>query len=381
MRISSLAYRISMLLPLGLVAATLTLALPKLAATWEVNEWSLAIGKRILVGPLGLQDLMPVPRNHVRAQSWLALDAVRRGDASQALAVLGFGPKQEGPIRVRARIEALHANGDVEAAIRLASESGDLIGLLQMGNSSESNGEFEPALSAYCAAYRLNKQEAVLPLANLLIGSLEDPLEAELVLRGAIDETTQRQSRYPSLLGRRLADLLRMQGKYSEAEQAYLSVLANSPEDFNAMIGLGRLYHEQDDFRGARELFGRAIIVNSESAQGYYWMGQVAAQQQDYASADLWFQDAIRRAPGNRRWHVERGNTAREAGDLARAVEVFQGAISQFPDFTRAYFELAKTYELTGESGQALEAYRAVLDIDPKHKGAIRAAERLEGSP
>ncbi|MFV2045064.1 MAG: hypothetical protein ACC700_17735, partial [Anaerolineales bacterium] len=208
MRISSLAYRVSMLLPLGLVAATLTLALPKLAATWDVNDWSLAVSKSILVGPLGLQDLELAPLNHVRAHSWLALDAVRRGDASQALKVLEFGPKREGPIRVKARIEALHANGDVEAAVELASESGDLIGLLQMGNSSESNGEFEPALSAYWAAYRLNKQEAVLPLASLLVGSLEDPLEAELVLRGAIDETARRQSRYPSWLWRRLADVL-----------------------------------------------------------------------------------------------------------------------------------------------------------------------------
>lgn len=139
---------------------------------------------------------------------------------------------------------------------------------------------------------------------------------------------------YPRLRTEGYDDLNR--GDLAGAQQRFEAVLANRPEDADALAGLGIIKLRQGDFAGAESLLGRAVSLAPEHHA-----------QWDDALASARFWDGMERAKAVRR------------GDPAQAEQILRQLVkSDRPERVYADLLLADVLEQRGEWREAEAEYR-----------------------
>ncbi len=121
-------------------------------------------------------------------------------------------------------------------------------------------------------------------------------------------------------------------GDLLAAEGVYREMLAERPDDVEALYGLGWTWHLAGQTDAAEDTFRRCITVNPESSLGYKGLGSTEMARGNTAAARRAFEEAQKRAPD----------------DLAIRHSV-------------ALLELS-----TGRHAEALALFSSLSDADPK---------------
>lgn len=119
----------------------------------------------------------------------------------------------------------------------------------------------------------------------------------------------------------------------------------------------GIQYLEEGQLGQARNAILKAIELNPEESDAYYYMGAVFGNRKMYDSAAFYFSKAIELKPNDTTAYFNRAQSYIALDDYRQALEDFSSAIKLNPDYARAYQARAELYELTGDTGSAIADY------------------------
>ena len=197
------------------------------------------------------------------------------------------------------------------------------------------------------------------------------------------------------------AVLLHQGGRLTEAEAVYRQVLAEDPDNPDALHFLGVICHQRGRSADAVDLIRRAIAAAPGYADAHNNLGNVlkmldrveeaadayrraldlrpddAPMQNNLGIALRWLgrvdeaialhRRAIERAPRFAAAHLGLGQALRERGDLEGAIAALYDAIALKPEHASAYQSLGRALHLAGRDGEAADVFARWLEREPGH--------------
>lgn len=154
-------------------------------------------------------------------------------------------------------------------------------------------------------------------------------------------------------------------GLLHEAEFGYRSILADDPNNPDALHLLGVLSFQRGDASEAAELIGRAVSFNPRVAEYYVSLSEVyRGLGQPYRSV-IFCRRAIGLHPDHPRAHLSLGSALLANGDAQGAIDAFHEAIRLKPDYAMAHNNLGNAYRRLNQPDSALEHFRKAVELDP----------------
>ena len=174
----------------------------------------------------------------------------------------------------------------------------------------------------------------------------------------------------PPLQALQSALCLHREGRLSEAEALYLSVINSWPNQPDAFRLLGILSRQQGDLNRSLDLLKRAVAVNPAFAEAQHDLGLTWSELADYPQAIEAFRSAIALVPDFAEAHYNLGNAYVSLGDLTSAGACFQMARTCRPDLAEAHFSLGLLELELGHFGQAAASFEKALVHQPENPEA-----------
>ena len=142
----------------------------------------------------------------------------------------------------------------------------------------------------------------------------------------------------------------------------------------------GLALHKKGSLLEARRIYLEVLAEQPDNADALHLAGLVAYQQGDYREALERIGAAIQRRPDVAKYHSNHGNALKAVGDLAGAIRAYRHAIEIDPGFADAPFNLGVALRESGNPEAAASAFQAALRINPANVDAkqnLAAALRL----
>ncbi len=159
-------------------------------------------------------------------------------------------------------------------------------------------------------------------------------------------------------------------GRLDEAASLYRHVLANEPENAEALHWLGVLHHQAGDPARAVELIGRAVALKPEA---YLYHGNLAESYRatgDHQRSAESGRAALRIWPDYPEALCSLGTALSAMKRHAEAVESLRRAVEVRPGFVVAHNNLGIALRELGKSQDALEHFRRAVELEPAYAAA-----------
>jgi protein O-GlcNAc transferase len=197
---------------------------------------------------------------------------------------------------------------------------------------------------------------------------------------------------------------LREQGHLKQAAQCYRQVLATTPNDVGALVNLGFVLSQLEQYVEARSHLDKAIQLDPRQDDALYILGTIArdtgnpdkaiehfrstlALKPDFSicrldlcrllfergradEAKQVVEAGIAVEPNSADLHYYLGNLHHEARELDAAVSFFQKALALQPDYVEVHNNLGNTYLAQGELEASIESFQKVMSLDPNYPNA-----------
>ncbi|HEX8527545.1 tetratricopeptide repeat-containing sulfotransferase family protein [Allosphingosinicella sp.] len=268
------------------------------------------------------------------------------------------------PERLKLAVEAL-SRGDVakarsecEAALRLGPNHPGALQLLgiafcQSGELGRGADHLRRAMKhgGDSPGLRLNLARALLELGDLD--------EAERLSGESPGKP------WPRDLQRMHADILKAQGRLSEAVGAYELLVQEQPEDFESWNNLGNARHQAGHLDGALVALERARALNPRSALIHTNLGRLLSSLDRSEDSCMCFQEAVRLAPRDPKALLEFGNALRQLDRSKEALVALADAARADPSDPRIFVAIGLAFTDLSDPAQAERAYRVALQVAP----------------
>lgn len=132
------------------------------------------------------------------------------------------------------------------------------------------------------------------------------------------------------------------------------SVLANDPNNVDALVHEGDAYYALDRCPAAMASFQRALKADSHSTEAEVGLGRCLLKT-DPHSAEQAFMAAVQDDPGNANAYNDLGIARDLQGNFAGAVDPYQQALQNNPGLTAAEVNLGLSLALSGHGAEALQ--------------------------
>jgi len=332
-----------------------------------------------------LQKMMatntPVAARAIDAETAARLDAlgyIGTGGGTTAPVPTGRDPKDGIGLATRLGRNGMSvARTEPQKAIReltalLAEDPGMLVVLRTRAVAYETAGQYEAAvrdLRTLEGKGALSAEDAVVLGDSLRLAGRAD--EAISVL----EETGRKNPRFaqPWLS---LAAVFVAQKRMDEAAKAYGKVLEITPDQTEALRGLGDLALIRGDNDEADRRYGRILEIDATDPGALSKLGVVRLRQGRAADGIALFRKAVEREPKNAETLLYLAGALSSSGQMAEAIPYFERSIAAGPPSTMALNGLGLTRLQLGDQRGAAEAFRRSLGIDP-HQPEI--AQTLRG--
>ncbi len=165
-------------------------------------------------------------------------------------------------------------------------------------------------------------------------------------------------------------------GRLDEAEKLYRVLLADDPQQPDALALLGVLLAARKDFPQAVSFLERAIEADPLAALFRFYMGNVFFDMDDLDRAEGAFREALARQPDFADAHFRLGLVFEKKGDLQKASEHLCRAAETKPDFGPAWVKLSEISLRNKDYAQAGKAADIAVQLMP-HDLAAHIAQAL----
>ncbi len=185
----------------------------------------------------------------------------------------------------------------------------------------------------------------------------------------------------PTPIGQRLeAAIAHLRaGRMGDAMSGCEAILADVPEQFDALHLLGVLSLRTGDPQRAIDLLNRALAVHPEAHPVLVQLAAAHAGVGNLAGAEAAFLRAIQLAPDSVEAHDAYGYVLFGLGRIAEAAEQFRAVTRLKPDAIAAHNNLGTALGQLERYDDALASFERALALDPGHQDALlNAAQVLE---
>ncbi len=157
------------------------------------------------------------------------------------------------------------------------------------------------------------------------------------------------------------------------------------PGNKDAIVSLGYIYLQFEEFGKAKELFLKAISIDPGFSEAYTYLGIVYIKMHQWKEAieplNKALSNVLYQNPGRAFYYL--GITRYRLGQFDSAVDAFRDTIKRSPSFGEAYYGLSLAYNKTGRYGDAAAMLEKAIEIDPsfngdKRKFIIEMTQRLK---
>jgi arylsulfatase A-like enzyme/tetratricopeptide (TPR) repeat protein len=332
-----------------------------------------------------LQKMMttvtPVAGRAIDAETAARLEALGYlgGGATSAPNPTGRDPKDGiGLVTRLGRNGMSVARTDPQKAIReltalLAEDPGMLVVLRTRAVAYETAGQYEAAIRDLRA---LEKKGALSAEDSVVLGDSLRLAGRAREAAAVLEETARKNPRFaqPWLS---LAAIYVAEKRLDDAERAYDSVLEVSPDQTEALRGLGDLALIRDDQDGAERRYARILEIDPADPGALSKLGVVRVRQGRADEAIALLNKAVDREPRNAETLLYLAGALTSSGRPREAIPYFERSIAAGPPSTMALNGLALTRLQLGDAKGAAEAFRRSLAIDPDQP---EIAEALRGA-
>ncbi|HEX8213955.1 MAG TPA: sulfotransferase [Allosphingosinicella sp.] len=263
------------------------------------------------------------------------------------------------------RAAALHAQGNIaaaraEAEATLSTQPNDPVALQFAGVLCCQSGEIGRGAELLARAVALDPSDDIarLNLARALIdlGKLEEA-EACCAPDGSKPPTRDLQRIH--------GEILKAQGRFGDAVDAYRQLVDAQPDDFESWNNLGNALHELGDSDGALAALDRARKIRPAASIVHLNLGRVLAglgRDED----SLWmFGEAGRLAPGDSLPFLELGQTLNRLDRPAEALPYLGTAARLDPRNPEIFVAIGTSFTSLEERAQAEQAFRLAVKVAP----------------
>lgn len=161
------------------------------------------------------------------------------------------------------------------------------------------------------------------------------------------------------------AQILKAQGRTTEASWAYEKLVSENPEDFAAWNNLGNARHEAGDLEGALTAFQHARQIDEKSSLVHTNMGRVLISMDRYEDACLILEKAALLAPKDPAPLLELGRTLTSINHLEGGLRALGAAARLDPNDPRIFLAIAVAFLDMENNDQAERALRFAIKADP----------------
>jgi len=218
-----------------------------------------------------------------------------------------------------------------------------------------------------------------------LLAILEERLGAPVRTRAYLERASELDPSYTPI-ALRLAALDVDGGDLEGAESLYRSVLANEPDNYDALEGLGRVLRLKDKAAEGVTLLQRAVELAPNSRGAQYELGlihralgqsnearvalETASRLPKGSLRDPWLEELFEGRGGDRALLTD-ANQARQAGDLVRAARLYEEYVRARPDDPIGWINAAAARRDRAETDSALTAIDRALALTPTDARAL----------
>jgi choline-sulfatase len=332
-----------------------------------------------------LQSVMatttPVATRAIDAETAARLDALGYlgGGTTQAPVATGRDPKDGIDLVTRLGRNGMSvARTDPQRAIReltalLAEDPGMLVVLRTRAVAYETAGQYEAAVRDLRA---LEKKGALSAEDSVVLGdSLR--LAGRTKEAVAVLESTARSNPRFAQPWFSLAAVFIAEKRLPEAEKAYKNVLAVSPDQVEALRGLGDLALIRGDNEEAARRYGRILEIDNADPGALARLGVVRARTGRVEEAAALLRQAVEREPRNAESLLYLAGALTASGKLNEALPYFERSLAADPRSTMALNGLGLTRLQLGDQAGAAEAFRRSLKLDGNQPDVAEALRQI----
>lgn len=162
------------------------------------------------------------------------------------------------------------------------------------------------------------------------------------------------------------AQILKAQGRTTEASWAYEKLVTENPKDFSAWNNLGNARHEAGDLEGALQAFQHARQLDPQSSLVHTNMGRVLISMDRYEEACLLLEKAALLSPKDPALLLELGRTLTSINHVEGGLRALGEAARLDPADPKIFLAIAVAFLDLENNGQAEKALRFALNADPR---------------
>ncbi|MGH9363810.1 MAG: protein kinase domain-containing protein [Thermoanaerobaculia bacterium] len=164
-----------------------------------------------------------------------------------------------------------------------------------------------------------------------------------------------------------IGETLLATGRPKEANEAFRRALAANPDDFLALLGLGRASQNAGDFAGAETALQKASELQPSSVAACNQLGALYYLRGRYRDAAEMFRRATRVAPDSYRALSNLGGASTMLCDFAAATDAYRRALALRPDSPVTASNLGLNQLWTGRYAEAIESLETAARNGPNN--------------
>ena len=157
------------------------------------------------------------------------------------------------------------------------------------------------------------------------------------------------------------------EGNLQSAFVEFQKTLQLDPNYKDALINLGYIHLQFEEFEKAKGLFLRAISIDSQFSDAYTYLGITYIKMRQWKEAigplKKALSNVIYKTPGKAFYYL--GMAYYRTGLFDEAIDAFKDSIKRSPSAPEAYYGLSLTYNKTGRYGEAAAIIERAIGIDP----------------
>jgi Tfp pilus assembly protein PilF len=154
-------------------------------------------------------------------------------------------------------------------------------------------------------------------------------------------------------------------GSLQQAELIYREILAENPDDIDALHLLGVLLHRLGKLDSAITYIKRALQLDPEFAEAYNNLGNAIRDKGPLEEAEIYYQQALKIDPNFAEAYNNLGNIYIETDEPDKAEDLFKRALQIKPDFAEAYNNLGTILGARNHLDKSIGYFRKALQIKP----------------
>lgn len=160
-------------------------------------------------------------------------------------------------------------------------------------------------------------------------------------------------------------------GFLNESAESFKRVIAEKPDDAEALYNLGTLYLRRNSLEESRKYLEQAVKLRPNYPDAWNNLGMIAAQQASYDEASKDFQQAVQLRPRYATALLNLGNVYRQQGNLDQAEKFLMRALEAEPSNPEINFNLGMLYAHRDQTERAIEYLQKAVRVRPDYSEAL----------